>query len=36
MTHSPDTGIGSRVRVARIAAGLTQAESGLPLFTLET
>ncbi|MFD7030230.1 helix-turn-helix domain-containing protein [Streptomyces sp. NPDC059917] len=26
MTHSPDTGIGARVRVARIAAGLTQAE----------
>ncbi|MFF4578378.1 helix-turn-helix domain-containing protein [Streptomyces sp. NPDC001373] len=26
MTQSPDTGIGARVRVARIAAGLTQAE----------
>ncbi|MEW1640342.1 helix-turn-helix transcriptional regulator [Streptomyces sp. NPDC093801] len=26
MTHSPDTGIGARVRVARIAAGLTHAE----------
>lgn len=26
MAHSPDTGIGARVRVARIAAGLTQAE----------
>ncbi|MFI8265770.1 MULTISPECIES: helix-turn-helix domain-containing protein [unclassified Streptomyces] len=26
MTHYPDTGIRARVRVARIAAGLTQAE----------
>ncbi|WP_251054961.1 helix-turn-helix domain-containing protein [Streptomyces sp. ISL-66] len=27
MTQSPDTGTGARVRVARIAAGLTQAET---------
>ncbi|MFE4873476.1 helix-turn-helix domain-containing protein [Streptomyces sp. NPDC056682] len=26
MTHPPDTGIGARVRIARIAAGLTQTE----------